>query len=89
MVFIVKKKIHGNDYFYLRESKRIGGKVKSIDLGYLGKTREEAEKKLKERLKKESVQNIKNEKKKFYQQKISVEELANFCKEKRICFSIK
>ena len=38
MVFIVKKKIHGNDYFYLRESKRVDGKVKSIDLGYLGKT---------------------------------------------------
>lgn len=85
MVFIVKKKIHGNDYFYLRESKRIGGKVKSIDLGYLGKTREEAEKKLKERLKKESVQNIKM-KKEILPTKISVEELANFCKRKGFVF---
>jgi len=85
MVFIVKKKIHGNDYFYLRESKRIGGKVKSIDLGYLGKTREEAEKKLKERLKKESVQNIKM-KKEILPTKISVEELANFCKKKGFVF---
>ena len=85
MVFIVKKKIHGNDYFYLRESKRIGGKVKSIDLGYLGKTREEAEKKLKERLKKESVQNIKM-KKEILPTKISVEDLANFCKKKGFVF---
>ncbi len=63
MVFIVRKKIHGKNYFYLRESKRVDGKVKSIDLGYLGKTRDEAEKKLKERLKKNSVQEIKMEKK--------------------------
>ncbi len=79
MVFIVKKKIHGNDYFYLRESKRIGNKVKSVDLGYLGKTREEAEKKMKERLKKEIVQKIEM-KKEVLPTKISVEELANFCK---------
>jgi len=59
MAFIVKKKIHGNDYFYLRESKRVDGKVKSIDLGYLGKTRKEAEEKLKERLKKDSFQKVK------------------------------
>ncbi len=54
MVFIVKKKIHGKDYFYLRESKRVNGKVKSIDLGYLGKTRKEAEDKLRRRLKKQN-----------------------------------
>jgi len=82
MAFIVKKKIHGNDYFYLRESKRINGKVKSIDLGYLGKTKEEADKKLKERLKKESVQEIKMEKKILEPTKINVEEMAIFCKKK-------
>ncbi len=80
-MFIVKKKIHGNDYFYLRESKRIGGKVKSIDLGYLGKTREEAEKKLKERLRKEPAQKI-DIKKEILPTKISVEEMAVFCKKK-------
>ena len=82
MAFIVKKKIHGNDYFYLRESKRINGKVKSSDLGYLGKTKEEADKKLKERLKKESVQEIKMEKKILEPTKINVEEMAIFCKKK-------
>jgi len=81
-MFIVKKKIHGNDYFYLRKSKRINGKVKSIDLGYLGKTKEEADKKLKERLKKESVQEIKMEKKILEPTKINVEEMAIFCKKK-------
>ncbi len=81
MAFIVKKKIHGNDYFYLRESKRIGGKVKSIDLGYLGKTREEAEKRLKERLKKKITQKIEI-KKEILPTKISVEEMAMFCKKK-------
>ena len=80
MVFIVKKKIHGNDYFYLRKSKRIGGKVKSIDLGYLGKTREEAEKKMKEKLKEELVQEVK--KKEILPTKITIEELAKFCKRK-------
>ena len=81
MVFIVKKKIHGNDYFYLRESKRVDGKVKSIDLGYLGKTREEAEKKMKEKLKKESGQKIEM-KKEILPTKINVEEMAMFCKKK-------
>jgi len=45
-MFIVKKKISGKEYFYLRESKRIGKKVKSINKGYLGKTLEEAKRKL-------------------------------------------
>ena len=79
---MVKKKIHGNDYFYLRESKRINGKVKSIDLGYLGKSREEAEKKMKERLKKEPVQEIKMKKEILESTKINIDELANFCKRK-------
>ncbi len=81
MAFIVKKKIHGHDYFYLRKSKRVDGKVKSIDLGYLGKTREEAEKKMKEKLKKEPVQEIKMEEK-ILPTKITIEELAKFCKRK-------
>lgn len=47
-MFIVKKKIAGKEYYYLRESRRVDGKVKAITLGYLGKTRKEAELKLKE-----------------------------------------
>jgi glycyl-tRNA synthetase len=45
-MFIVKKNISGGEYFYIRESVREGGKVKSKTLGYAGKTPEEANKKL-------------------------------------------
>lgn len=48
MAFIVKKNIHGKDYYYLNENKRIGGKVKTKTIAYLGKTKKEAEKKAKE-----------------------------------------
>ena len=44
MAFIVKKKIHGNEYYYLNENKRIDGKVKTKTLAYLGKDRKDAEK---------------------------------------------
>ena len=46
MAFIVKKNIKGNEYFYLNENKRVDGKVKTKTLAYLGKTREDAEKKM-------------------------------------------
>ncbi len=48
MAFIVKKKIKGNEYYYLNENKRVDGKVKTKTLAYLGKDKEEAEKKVKE-----------------------------------------
>ncbi len=87
MAFIVKKKIHGKEYYYLQKSKRIGGKVKSIGLGYLGKTRKEAEKKMKDFLEEKGVKrNTANIKKtdvsKFSETKISVEDMAVFCKRK-------
>ncbi|PXY71425.1 glycine--tRNA ligase [Candidatus Parvarchaeota archaeon] len=44
-MFIVKKTINNNDYFYLRDSKRVDGKVKATTIAYLGKDRKEAEKK--------------------------------------------
>ena len=105
MAFVVKKKIGNNEYFYLRESKRIKGKVKAITLAYLGKTRKEAEKKteeltrkLKERDKKQETQEErmknkfkesseenkeireKKEKKMEREQKLTIDELASFCK---------
>jgi len=46
-MFIVKKKINNQEYFYLRESKRINGKVKAITLAYLGKDEKEAKQKAK------------------------------------------
>ena len=47
-MFIVKKKIGEEIYYYLRESKREGGKVKAVSVAYLGKDRAEAEKKAKD-----------------------------------------
>ena len=51
MAFIVAKKIKGREYYYLRSSKREDGKVKAITLAYLGKDKDEAEKRAKEFLK--------------------------------------
>ena len=51
MAFIVAKKIKGREYYYLRESKRVDGKVKAVTLAYLGKDKEEAERRAAEVLK--------------------------------------
>jgi len=51
MVYIVKQKVNGKDYYYLRKSVREEGKVKSKSVAYLGKTWEEAEKKAEEIIK--------------------------------------
>ena len=81
MAFIVKKKIHGNDYYYLNKTKRVEGKVKSICLGYLGKTREGAEEKAKEILsRKELKKETKKQTIKLIKPEISIEDLAVFCK---------
>jgi glycyl-tRNA synthetase len=91
MAFIVKKNIYGKDYYYLRQSVRENGKVVSKCLAYLGKTRSEAEKKAKEIMNSmknnQNILDIKPAKKKsaaeaFSPTKISIEELANFCKKK-------
>ena len=55
MAFVVKKNIHGNDYFYLNENKRVDGKVKTKTLAYLGKDKKEAERLAKEYPGKEKV----------------------------------
>lgn len=44
-MFIAKQKVKGKDYYYLRQSVRENGKVVSKSIAYLGKTKEEAEKK--------------------------------------------
>ena len=48
MAFIVKKAIHGRDYYYLNENKRVEGRVKTKTIAYLGKNKKEAERKAKE-----------------------------------------
>lgn len=90
MSYIVKQKVNGKDYFYLRKAVRENGKVKSKSIAYLGKTMEEAEIKFKEIIKnldlpknkmldKQEPEKIENS---LVQKKISVDELAKFCKEK-------
>src|SRR5438105_4161388 len=92
MAFIVKKNIHDKEYYYLNENKRVGRKVKTKTLAYLGKNKKEAEKKAKEFLfrrkadeKQESKRKIIEESKdeqKNISTEISIEELAAFCKRK-------
>lgn len=90
MAYIIKQKIKGKEYYYLRKSIRKGNKVISQNLGYLGKDKKQAEKKAKEIIKnlsenKTTMQNKKTENK-LTQKKISIEELAKFCKEKGFVF---
>jgi glycyl-tRNA synthetase len=82
MAFIVKKKIHEKEYYYLNENKRVEGKVKTKTIAYLGKTKKEAEKKAKKILKQMNSKTIEIEKKKteMIKQDISIEEMAVFCK---------
>lgn len=91
MAFIVKKKIGNGEYFYLNENKRIEGKVKTKTIAYLGKNRKDAEDKMKKILKGEIE--IKDEAKQKTEKmenknsdKISIEELAAFCKRKGFVF---
>ena len=88
MAFIVKKNISGKDYYYLNETKRVGGKVVSKCLAYLGKDKKDAENKAKEIIEKREEKQEKGEilkeegNGKLKPQKISVEDLATFCKRK-------
>ena len=91
MAFIVKKSIHDREYYYLNENKRIGGKVKTKTLAYLGKNRKDAEKKAREFLDKRGKTNEKetaqsSKIKKITEateiKEISIEDLAAFCKRK-------
>ncbi len=52
-MYVIKKKISGKDYYYLMKSIRKGKKVRSEFVAYLGKNKEEAEKKAREIIEKE------------------------------------
>ncbi len=82
MAFIVKKTIHGNEYYYLNENKREGDKVKTKTIAYLGKTKKEAEEKAKKIFKAPKLEKkkVENEKIEMIHQKISIEEMTAFCK---------
>ena len=87
-MFIVKKKINGSEYYYLRESRRVKGKVKAITLGYFGKDKKKAEQKMFELnwVGKDTKKNLKTEEIKQKdmveenKKEINIDELANFCK---------
>jgi len=94
-MFIVKKKVNGKDYYYLQKSTRKGEKIISRSVAYLGKDLEEAKLRA-EVLKKEFVEKEMEEFDNIVHggkegdkdshgevRKLeSIEELANFCKEK-------
>ncbi|MEK6760936.1 MAG: glycine--tRNA ligase [Nanoarchaeota archaeon] len=92
MAFIVKKKIGEKEYFYLNENKRVEGKVKTKTIAYLGKDKKEAEEKAKKilsgKIEDKSEKKIIGEKnmEKENQEKISIEEMAVFCKRKGFVF---
>ncbi|MBU2104769.1 MAG: glycine--tRNA ligase [Nanoarchaeota archaeon] len=97
MAFVVKQKVYGKDYYYLRKSVREGNKVRSKMIAYLGKDKKEAEKKAKdiiaemEKIKRKEVKqddmgNKEDKKSEREHKKISIDELANFCKRKGFVF---
>ncbi|MEM3405490.1 MAG: glycine--tRNA ligase [Candidatus Pacearchaeota archaeon] len=85
-MFIVKKRINGKEYYYARTSKREKGKIKSITIAYLGKTKEEAEKNFQKILKEFNEKNKMEEIEKENKIKLTIEELASFCKRKSFIF---
>jgi len=85
MTYIVKQKVYGKEYYYLRESVRKNGKVISKNLGYLGKDKAEAVKKAAQLIQHMSTEKQETEQE-LVHQNISVEDLANFCKSKGFVF---
>ncbi len=90
MAFVVKKTIHGNDYYYLNENKRVDGKVKTKTIAYLGKVKKDAKKKAEgiiEKMNKEKEKKSRIEKIEKLDNEINnIEELAAFCKRKGFVF---
>ena len=87
MAFIVKKKIHGKEYFYLNENKRIDGKVKTKTLAYLGKDKKGAEIAAKEFIEGTNKMKKHEDAEKFdIKSTITIEELSTFCKRKGFIF---
>lgn len=84
MAYIVKQKVKGKDYYYLRKSIREGKKVISKNVAYLGKDKKDAQVKAKKII--SEMNGEKNEQKKeetsLEKKEISVDEMAVFCKRK-------
>lgn len=70
-MYIIKKRKKTGDYYYLRKSMRVDGKVKIVDVAYLGKTKKQAQERLK---------NLQKPKKVMQKKQISIEDMTAFCK---------
>lgn len=93
MAYVVKKKINGKDYYYLKESKRINGKVVSRNIAYFGKkkpTKKDIEAKLNVVPKNEAIVVPKQDKVFKPVQKteimLNINDIAVFCKKKGFVF---
>ncbi|MBR9705014.1 glycine--tRNA ligase [Candidatus Pacearchaeota archaeon] len=95
-MYVVKRTVKGKDYYSLRKSVREDGKVKSKFICYLGKDKNEAYKKaveVEERIKNgEDVSGFLKSSGNvsviddYERTEISIEDLANFCKDKGFCY---
>ncbi len=84
-MYITKKKIKGHDYYYLRQSIREDGQVKTKNIAYLGRNLKDAKKKAAEIIKANKLLTKKKSAKfkiQLEHKKISIDELAVFCKRK-------
>src|SRR3989338_10300624 len=78
MAFIVKKTIHGREYYYLNENKRVNGKVKTKTIAYLGKDKKQAKARSEEIIKnmksgkEKQEKNVIEDKKKDKNEKIEI-----------------
>jgi len=111
-MYIVKKTISGNDYYYLNKSERHGQKVISKNIAYLGKNKKQSEEKARaiinsitnsnkslpskqesskeqkesKRVDIDKVNKQDKNKKIIDKDNLTIEDLANFCKEKGFVF---
>jgi glycyl-tRNA synthetase len=97
-MYIVKQKVNGGEYYYLRKAVRKGDKVTSKCVAYLGKLKKQAEerkKEIEEKLLKEENENKnmdeektgKDTEKKIIHKDLSIDELAVFCKRKGFVYA--
>jgi len=70
-MYIVKKNIKGKEYYYLNKAVRTGEKVISKNIAYLGKDKQEAEKKAKEIMEKKLIENNKEKQKSISREETS------------------
>ena len=96
-MYIVKQKVNGGEYYYLRKAVREGKKVTSECIAYLGKNLENAkirkkeieEKLLKEKEKDKNMEekNSLGGEKKMIHKNLTIDELAVFCKRKGFVYA--